>query len=369
MKGNLKWKEITKRVGVMFWASVLMLQHMEVPVWAEGDSSASELFNPVHHCNADKEYDYQDEETPSRMFLEDYSDYSYVYFGSYPQMEVTDSAVIKQIDKNLEDVGDTWVDGSRYRKISCYDTNSSIENFQIRYDSGTVVTPAYRYFKWERIRWKVLYMDGKKALLAADKALDCQEYNETEEDVTWESCSIRKWLNGYDGFQDKNRGKGSGDFKKESFTSKSFYDTAFEKSEQNAILQTTLVNADNAEYGTGGGNSTKDEVFLLSISDVCNTAYGFCGVDKKHTSSRWCAPTDYCYRMGGYIFERNDTAGNKSCRWNLRTPGKSLNSVSCVNYNGEIWTDGSMVNRSYNSVVVPALYLDLTSDSWSTTDD
>ncbi|MDR1800653.1 MAG: DUF6273 domain-containing protein, partial [Lachnospiraceae bacterium] len=34
------------------------------------------------------------------------------------------------------------------------------------------------------------------------------------------------------------------------------------------IAETTLLNSDNPEYGTAGGNSTADKIFLLSLDEV-----------------------------------------------------------------------------------------------------
>ena len=51
-------------------------------------------------------------------------------------------------------------------------------------------------FEYEPIKWRILSVDeNNNALLLADKGLDCKPYNENEEDVTWETCSLRTWLN------------------------------------------------------------------------------------------------------------------------------------------------------------------------------
>ncbi len=94
----------------------------------------------------------------------DKTDWSYVYFGSYPQSEVTGAALTKAITGAAYDAnGDAWVDGVKYRRISKNDTN---------YD-GHFGDSAYRYFKWERIRWKVLQNDGSTLFVLADLGLDC----------------------------------------------------------------------------------------------------------------------------------------------------------------------------------------------------
>lgn len=58
------------------------------------------------------------------------------------------------------------------------------------------------------------------------------------------------------------------------YTGDNFLDTAFSAKEQNAIVETTVVNYDNKDedYGTDGegGDDTVDRIFLLSINDTDN---------------------------------------------------------------------------------------------------
>lgn len=103
----------------------------------------------------------------------------------------------------------------------------------------------------EPIKWRVLQVDGDDMFLMSDKNLDCQKYNNNEVDVTWETCSLRTWL-----YSD-------------------FYRKAFSTAEQNAIKVTTVVNDKNEVYGTSGGNTTKDKIYIPSIKEISNTKYGF----------------------------------------------------------------------------------------------
>ena len=54
------------------------------------------------------------------------------------------------------------------------------------------------------IKWRVLSVDGNDAFLMADQGLDCWSYNEKSKSVTWKTCILRSWLNGYDSTQNKN---------------------------------------------------------------------------------------------------------------------------------------------------------------------
>lgn len=96
----------------------------------------------------------------------------------------------------------------------------------------------------EDSEWTVLAQKEKGILVTSKCLLDHQPYNTEEKDVTWEKCSLRKWLNG------------------------SFLNDAFSTDEK-AMIQATNVTADkNPDYDTDPGNSTMDKIFLLSIKEA-----------------------------------------------------------------------------------------------------
>ena len=101
----------------------------------------------------------------------------------------------------------------------------------------------------EPVKWRVLQNADKQLFLLSDQNLDCKKYNESNTDVTWETSSIRTWLNGV------------------------FKDAVFSTEEAAAISETTVVNEDSPEFGTSGGENTKDQVFLLSIGEARNPSY------------------------------------------------------------------------------------------------
>ncbi len=120
----------------------------------------------------------------------------------------------------------------------------------------------------EDIEWLVLTKENNKILVVSDKALDCKPYNQSRDYVTWETCSLRNWLNN--------------DFINAAFTA-----------EERAMIPTVTVSADmNPEYNTNPGNATKDRVFLLSIVET----------EKYFTSdeARKCVPTEYAISNGAY---------------------------------------------------------------------
>lgn len=48
------------------------------------------------------------------------------------------------------------------------------------------------------IEWLVLELDGDRVFLMSRYGIDREPYNKTKDYVTWETCSLRAWLN--DGF-------------------------------------------------------------------------------------------------------------------------------------------------------------------------
>lgn len=125
--------------------------------------------NPIHHCT-------------KQSGGSDCTDWSYVYFGSYPQTEVTGEALTSAITGAAYDGnGDAWVNGTKYRRISKSDTNYN----------GYFGDSTYRYFKWERVKWRVLQNDGNTLFVVADRGLDCKDYNEEYTSITWENSTLR----------------------------------------------------------------------------------------------------------------------------------------------------------------------------------
>ena len=201
------------------------------------------------------------------------------------------------------------------------------------------------------IKWRVLSVDGNEALLLADKNLDGEiPYNEEDEDVTWETCTMRSWLNGYGSGSNQNG---------IDYTSDNFIDRAFTASEQNAILQKTVVNTDNPEYGTEGGNNTLDKLFLPSIAEMTTPVYGFPSDPDEYADSRVAKNTAYTASKNSNM--SND--GATEWYW-LRSPGDYSSLAALVDYGGDVIRLGSYVHDTEVGVR-PALRLDLNSNLWS----
>lgn len=174
----------------------------------------------------------------------------------------------------------------------------------------------------EAIEWKVLAVEDGKALVVSRYALDCLPYHNTNEAVTWEDSSLRRWMNA------------------------DFYQSAFTDEERTVILNSTISAEQPSGYTTGVGNDTQDYVFLLSISDV--NRY-FASKEK-----RLCGPTYYAEAQGVWA---NSTNGN--CWWWLRDSTSNQKDAYCVYSVGTLDKNGVGVHDT-NGGVRPAMWIDLT---------
>lgn len=182
----------------------------------------------------------------------------------------------------------------------------------------------------EPIKWRVLQVDGDDVFLMSDKNLDCQKYNNKEVDVTWETCSLRTWLYS------------------------NFYRKAFSTAEQNAIKVTTVVNDKNEVYGTSGGNTTKDKIYIPSIKEISNTKYGFTSNYSSRNATRKARNTLFTAQLG---FEIHDYGF-----WWLRTPGAKNSQATGVDgygyaYGGNDYNGVSVVDKYV--VVRPVMHISL----------
>lgn len=295
-----------------------------------------------------------------------------VWFGSYPQTEIVDKAetsgmygnnwgevsdfvVDSAIYSDLQNAsgwdnnGDVTINGTKYRRIKQEDiTNKTSEYYEFNWsDSAT-----YHYFRFEPIKWRVLNKDGSTALLLADKTLDTQQYHAILEDVTWETSTIRSWLNGYDGASNKQNTDYSG---------KNFIDTAFTPVQQEGILTTNLENADDTQFGTDGGNDTHDKIFFISKSDFrfeTAVSYGFAPQSNswEDDEAKRCQSSSYAKAMGTWNYYSGSICKPIGCRWWLRSPGYYQGHVNNVYEHGSF---GDTNANSDNHGVRPALRLDL----------
>ena len=289
-----------------------------------------------------------------------------VTLGSYPQSEVTDSALKSALTSRAGSTSgwtsyDYYISGAQsdymkytdveyggekyrgvyftqYRPSSTYYSSSTDYSYQD--DNGYNTSTVY-WFKYEPMKWQVLSFDkttGNAVVLSKDIIDSQQYYNNTNKRTiggkmvypnNYEHSDIRAWLNG------------------------AFYDGAFTASEKNAIIATTLDNkAFSTHYPEYDSNSTTDKVWLLSYSEAQNTAYGF-----SSDETRQAKGSAYALCQGLYKSSSNGCSG-----WCLRS-ASNFSTVAC--------SVGSVGNGCSSGVyytvdgVRPALKINLTSEIFS----
>ena len=179
----------------------------------------------------------------------------------------------------------------------------------------------------EKIEWIVLDKKETSLLLISKQALDCRPYNTSLTDVTWETCSLRIWMNG------------------------AFLDAAFNEEEQGQIISTNVQPDKNPFYSTNPGNATTDKIFLLSIGEANNYF--------RNDEARKCVPTAYAKAQGAYTNSDYRTSrGEATCLWRLRSPGYDQDLAAGVNLGGDVGCNGLGVDYG-NDGVRPALWITL----------
>ena len=130
------------------------------------------------------------------------------------------------------------------------------------------------------VTWTIIAVDGSNALVLADKCVGEKPYNKQCKEVTWENCTLRKWLND------------------------EYYKKLHEK-EKYTIVEVEHENPANAETGISGGKKTKDKIFVLSLEEI-----------------NMYLPNDSDRAIGDY--------------WRIRTPGKEQRQALVIDPDGLI---------------------------------
>ncbi|MBQ6234622.1 MAG: hypothetical protein IJK54_01770 [Clostridia bacterium] len=140
----------------------------------------------------------------------------------------------------------------------------------------------------EPIEWFVMVEKDDRLLLWSNYALDAAKYNNTANvETTWETCSLRTWLND------------------------TFLHTAFTEQEQLLIPKMSYVNNGNEASLTKGGDDTEDYVVIMSFDELLEY-----GLRNPHLEWIGTYPTVYAAAQG---VESHSDYG--TCKWWIRTPG------------------------------------------------
>lgn len=296
-------------------------------------------------------------------------DGKYLYFGEYPQTNVTDEILIQQLNTmygNLpaNKTSGNWISyeydsqngsdfmwyidielsGNKYRGVYFTDyrsyyvgTPSSIEN-SCQFDNGYMINEVY-WFEFEPIKWRILSQNGETALIMSDIILDSQAFQSNYQSLpygihanNYEYSTIRMWLND------------------------NFYNGAFDDYER---LNIRLTEVDNSIATTGLDNpgyvcnDTEDHVFLLSYNDCVNTDYGFSHINNE-LAARRLQPSPYSMSQGAYV-STIEYIGNGW--WWTRSP-RNTSDLLCGIYSAGR-TDSDYRYNLTACGVVPALTIEL----------
>ena len=154
----------------------------------------------------------------------------------------------------------------------------------------------------EPLEWLVLERDAETVKLISLNVLRQEPFHDEYGRVTWETCSLRPWLNG------------------------EFMEQAFTPWEREQLVLTTVTADANPEYGTDAGNDTQDRVWLMSAKEALTYF--------DSDAERIACPTEWGVNHG---CRPSGDAG--ACFWVLRTPGRNQENISAVNWDGEVSCD------------------------------
>jgi len=93
------------------------------------------------------------------------------------------------------------------------------------------------------LEWVVIANTDEYALLITKYAVDCRPYNDENCLTTWETCSLRRWLN------------------------TSFYEQTFSETEKENILKMRIIPEITKGHELNPGNETVDKVQILSANE------------------------------------------------------------------------------------------------------
>ena len=203
----------------------------------------------------------------------------------------------------------------------------------------------------EAIEWEVLDKNENGWLLISKYVLDAIPYNDKYSEVTWETSTLRSWLN------------------------RNFLEKAFTAGEQALI---TPVSVTNIDFMADSGSNTDDKVFCLSVDEI-EKYYGF--KYDQYSHSGYCKalitePTEYAKERGVWTYTVSpddnfdipqdfvdDCTGMTGAAWWLRTMGVDNNDACAVMPYGYAGADYEFGVNNGEYGVRPVLYIRIPSEN------
>ncbi len=236
--------------------------------------------------------------------------FSYVYFGSYPQTEITaeetkrtDADVDPELFAKLEAAtdwdsnNDTVIDGIKYRRSNneridnirniTYSENKEVSSYQPDYTWFDTDNPkVYHYFRYEPVKWRVLEISDDDLLLAAEKEIDVITYGDNISHIengetfhnlasSWKNSRARSFINGLGPTEN---------IAKSDFEGKGVLQTLFTEEEKSCLTPFTAA------------DGTSDLLVIPSLDDYSGDngyQHGFAKKKTKQDSKRKSFSTDY----------------------------------------------------------------------------
>lgn len=260
---------------------------------------------PSTNPSFDIEYDYEMYEIfeKTNPYTEDIE--FFMYFGQYPQREITDEAIVKALSEisTTNERGYIEYDGHEFAKVTVINNHyfgDDVGNNDLFYQGTNYKVGTTHYFLVEPICWRILNNPTSNELfMVTENIIDSKAFHNISSSITegdtvirpsdYEYSIIREWLNNY------------------------FYGNAF-NDEQKGHIQDSYNKNEYTHIGLEPDPALKDtidKVFLLSYKEVTSTLYGFFNSD-----SRIAKASDFA-RAHGLVSVPNDISS--SSNWWTRT--------------------------------------------------
>lgn len=230
------------------------------------------------------------------------ADLNTVSLGMYPQKLVENEDILTVLGNVTEwdENNCSTYENKIYYKIIAGESQYIQEN-------GFTKNSNY-YFEMTPLKWEVLSEEGNNQILICQDIIDCAPYNVSDVDVYWAISSIKTFLND------------------------DFYNFAFNSNEQNKIITSTVINDDNSDYNSYGGDDTNDKVYLLSL-DEANDENFFVS-----DSARMTVGSDFAKLRGLQVNQEFNYFGNSP--WWLRSPGDKGDDIITANNSASVDSSG-----------------------------
>ncbi len=309
----------------------------------------------------------------------------YIYYGTYPQTDVTES-----LGDTLNSQPGTWVsykyyigndyitgdgtmkpedymeyidvqyNGMDYRGVRFVKyrphvtTLSSSEKNSVQDENGYLTNRIY-WFRFEPIKWRIL--DPSSGLVVCDSIIDSQAYHNYK---NWLSPTGANWA--YKTYGDDGNYFANNYYHSSirHWLNNDFYNTAFSDEQKSNINTTKLNNECNktldgiSGYEEYDSASSDDKVFLLSYDDAINSNYGFDPDIGNCDMARKPLGTDYAKCQGLCLYPDTKSLNLYSICW-LRTPTDDSECACAFWDSGRVATIAETARTDIG--VCPALYL------------